>query len=96
MAAVCGNLGLALRLNLENTRLNVTSLTLHFELPIVRTAALQALEAIPLRKIFEVSGSAKSKNVPSIAGSSRVEMDVVICQERVLWKQNDAAMPMDA
>jgi hypothetical protein len=28
---------------------------------------------MPLRKIFEVSGSAKSKNVPSIAGSSRVE-----------------------
>jgi hypothetical protein len=61
VAAVCGNLGLALRLNLESTRSNVTNLTLHLKLPIVRTAALRALGAMPLRKIFEVSGSAKSK-----------------------------------
>lgn len=34
VAAVCGNLGLALRLNFESTRLNVTSLTLHLDYPL--------------------------------------------------------------
>jgi len=88
VAAVCGTLGLALRLNLENTRLNVTSLTLHFELPIVRTAALQALEAIPLRKIFEVSGSAKSKKRsehPALDRASRWMLSSaksVLCENR--------------
>ena len=66
-----GTWGSLYHLTFESTRLNVTSLTRHFDHQL-SDCSTAGLGAMPLRKIFEVSGPAKSKNVPSIAGSSRV------------------------
>ena len=48
------------------------------------TAALRALEQCLYARFSRSRDLPRARNVPSIAGSSRVEMDVVICQEHVL------------
>jgi hypothetical protein len=48
-----------------------------------------------LRKIFEVS-DCQGRTFPSIDGFDRCKIHVVICQEHVVQKQSDLAMPMDA